>query len=216
MENTKQIALLISNTNNSINELENEIVNASYKERRTDAAIIEKCQTLQELKIAVKILKDNYRIAFVNESMPIIQSVISKYIGKKYGEKTKDKIRDELRGYGISFWIESYSSLGDDMHIAPLTNGYCHGNDYIIIKYPHNVHFTDTDNKIQALPEDLKFSHSTYVENPMERAKSILAAFDDMKEKYHVFAAAMSEYNSLLPNGIDSAYVNGFKEYLNI
>ena len=202
MEKTTTIIESIKTTNERINTLENEIVNASYKEKTTDE-MIEKCNELQTLKIAVKIMKDNYRIAFVSETMPIIESIIAKYAGKKYGEKTKEKIREEFRNKNIAFYVSSYNSLGDEINIAPLNdNGYCYSRDYIVLKYPYKMHFTDENNKIMALPEELKMSHSEYIENEIEHAEKIQKAVIEMKNKYDEFNKAMSEYNHMIPDGM--------------
>jgi len=216
MKKTYEIIESIKTTNETISTLENEIVNASYKEKTTDE-MIEKSHKLQTLKISVKIMKDNFRIAFVSETMPIIENIIAKYAGKKYGEKTKEKIREEFKNNNIAFYVSGYSSLGDEINIAPLNdNGCCYARDYIVLKYPYKMHFTDENNKIMALPEELKMSHSNYIDNEIEHAEKIQKAFIEMKNKYDEFNKSMNEYNHMLPDGMKQTYVSGFNSYMSL
>ena len=52
----------------------------------------------------------------INECMPKVENVLTKYNGKKLGEKTRDKIREELREIGnnaaqkLNIWLNYYSS----------------------------------------------------------------------------------------------------------
>ena len=51
----------------------------------------------------------------VNETLPKVEKVLTKYNGKKLGEKTRDKIREELREIGnnaaqkLNIWLNYYS-----------------------------------------------------------------------------------------------------------
>ena len=104
----------------------------------------------KDLKITLKILKSNARIALFNDVLPVALEILKKYAGKPYGEKTKQKISDEVKEKtNCRFYISSrWDSYSFDLYPV---DGF--GNDYNITC---GTEYTDgnrkpllIDNKIQ-------------------------------------------------------------------
>src|SRR5574344_1786958 len=83
----------------------------------------------KDLRITLKILISNARIALFNEVLPVALEVLKKYAGKPYGDKTKQKISDEIKEKtNCWFYITSCYGL---YSFDGLVDGF--GNDYNII-----------------------------------------------------------------------------------
>ena len=68
-------------------ELDN-IKSRIEKKRAVKAELTENGETIKNCKIAIKILKNNAKIALFNEVLPVALDVLKKYSGKPYGDKT--------------------------------------------------------------------------------------------------------------------------------
>lgn len=164
----------------------------------------------EDLKITIKILNSNAKIALFNEVMPQVLEVLEKYKNKPYGPKTEEKIKNEIKektncGFYIS---ERYSS--QEYHIFPLefiSNDYnieC-GTKYIDGKQKKLLE----DNKIQ-VPElndlTIYYSSKEYIDNIPKRIKELKKLYKKAYEKQKELEAICSEYNNLCVGSIKNIY----------
>lgn len=201
-----------------------EMINAGrieeYKTMRKDAEAqeIEKSKRLELLKVAQKILKDNIRVAYFTETMPIVLEVLRKYEGKPIGEKTEAKIRDELKEQGIYFSINyggQYSS--DYIHFSPLAGadyGFKYDDMKIMTKYDggnKRPMFGGTNgNRLIVYDLDMYYLYwcSDYVDDYMFRADSILYRYKELKEQRERLEAEYKSLNDLLPRSMERLDIN--------
>ena len=54
-------------------------------------------QKSRDLRISLKLVENNYRVATFHEVLPVVLEILAKYKGKPYGEKTRAKIYDEIK-----------------------------------------------------------------------------------------------------------------------
>lgn len=189
--------------------------------KRTEDAANE----LAALEIETKIRHDNIRRMIYNEALPIALDILRKYNGKPYGEKTKAKISAEMKARcNCSLYL--YSGYHEDISITPLNDdGYNHYyfkyNDFnIYVRYPKDGEkrpALNADNKINGTltPDDVYLSNCPeIVPDPHTRAVEILAAFDELKRRQEQFEQEITQFNNLLPSGIERRHISGFKHYL--
>lgn len=164
----------------------------------------------KDLKITIKILNSNAKIALYNETIPVVLEVLAKYKGKPYGPKTEQKIKDEIKektkcGFYISV---RYSS--QEYHVFPLefiSNDYsivC-GTKYIDGKQKKLL----DDNKIQVPGlKDLTIYYSSkeYIDNIPKRIKDLKRIYKKAYEKQQELEKICSEYNSLAVGNIKNIY----------
>ena len=180
----------------------------------------EKSDRLNILKIAGKILHDNIRQAYFQETMPKVLEVLKKYEGKPIGEKTEAKIRDELKNQGIAFSISYGGSYGSDkMHISPIDGA--NGNFWYFSYDEMNVYTKyDGGNKRPMLGGnggnrlivyDMDVYHlancKDYVDDYLFQANRIVYRYNLLKEHRAELEREYGELNGLLPSGM---------KYLNI
>lgn len=201
-EKTKQIRntylniMDIKKRHEKMKTVENEIIRLEEKK--------------EDLKITIKILNSNAKIALYNETLPTVLQVLAKYKGKSYGPKTEQKIKDEIKektncGFYIS---ERYSS--QEYHIFPLeliSNDYnieC-GTKYIDGKQKKLLE----DNKIQ-VPElkdlTIYYSSKEYIDNIPKRIKDLKRLYKKAYEKQQELEKICSEYNNLAVGDIKNIY----------
>ena len=164
----------------------------------------------KDLKITIKILKSNAKIALFNEVLPVALGILKKYDGKPYGEKTKQKISDEIKAAtNCHFYISSrYGS--DSFEVYPV-DGF--GNDYNITC---GTEYTDgsrkpllIDNKIQIVTFDeieLYYISREYVEDVPRRVESIKTAYTEAVEKQEELEAACNRFNNFAVGDIKNIY----------
>lgn len=164
----------------------------------------------KDLKITIKILNSNAKIALYNETIPVVLEVLAKYKGKPYGPKTEQKIKNEIKektkcGFYISV---RYSS--QEYHVFPLE---FNGNTYDIVcgtKYIEGKqkNLLD-DNKIQ-VPElndlTLYYTSKEYIDNIPKRIKDLKRIYKKAYEKQQELEKICSEYNSLAVGNIKNIY----------
>ena len=199
---------------------ERKAAHAAMMKRTEDAA-----NELAALEIETKIRHDNLRRMIYNEALPIALDILRKYNGKPYGEKTKEKISAEMKARcNCSLYLHrGYSA---DIDITPL-NGDGHNHYYfkyddfnIWVKYPKNGEkrpALDSSNKINGTltPDDVYLSDCPeIVPDPSARAAEILAAFTELKRKQDQFEREITQFNNLLPSGIERRHISGFRNYL--
>lgn len=164
----------------------------------------------KDLQITIKILNSNAKIAFYNETMPIVLEVLAKYKNKPYGPKTEQKIKDEIKEKtNCSFYIsERYGS--QTYHIIPLefsSNNYnieC-GTKCIDGKQKKLLE----ENKIQVLEFNdltLYYTSKEYIENIPKRIKELKRLYKKAYEKQQELEKICSEYNNLAVGNIKNIY----------
>lgn len=171
--------------------------------------MIEASEKSKDLKITLKILKNNAKLALFNEVMPVALEVLSKYNNKPYGEKTKAKINDEVKEKtNCSFYITSRFG-SDSFNICPdvaLGNISCG----IAYKAGDNKRIL-VNNKIQPVTfEEVVpyYIDSEYITDIPQRVKNLKAAYKDAITKQEELRAACDRFNSLAV-GINHIYPSG-------
>lgn len=164
----------------------------------------------KDLKITIKILNSNAKIALYNETLPVVLEVLAKYKNKPYGQKTEQKIKDEIKEKtGCGFYIsERYSS--QEYHIFPLE---FISNDYNIecgTKCENGKCKKLLDeNKIQ-VPEfndlTIYYSSKEYIDNIPKRIKDLKRLYKKAYEKQQELEKICNEYNSLTAGSIKNIY----------
>lgn len=207
-----------------IKAAENELEKLNYSRENADR-IAELSAIIEKGNIVSRILHDNSRRVLLAAVLPEIKAVFSKYDGKSYGEKTKEKIRDEIvRRCNCSVYI-SKEYKHADFHIVPLNeDGY---NDYsfkyndfeLMPQYnPETGEYNSIltgENKINAGSIDnYKLMNCPYFcQEPEERAAQIIEKNREYNSMLKELERMESEYNSLLPSGMERAYhtANGYR-----
>ena len=206
----------IKENKNKLDELINtysSIKDIKEKVKQHKAVENEMCKLkdeIKDLKITIKILNSNAKIALFNEVMPQVLDVLAKYKCKSYGPKTEQKIKDEIKEkINCNFYInERYSS--QEYHIIPLELG---GINYDIECGPKCIDGKQKklliDNKIQVPGlNDLTIYYSSkeYIDNIPKRIKDLKRLYKKAVEKQKELDAACSEYNSLAVGNIKHIY----------
>ena len=191
-----------------------DIKNRIKKKRAVEAQINENGEIIKNCKIAIKILKNNAKIALFNEVMPVALEVLKKYSGKPYGDKTRQKICDEVQQKtNCCFYISSrWGSYSFDVYPV---DGF--GSDYNI---SCGTEYTDgskkpllIDNKIQIVSFDeiaLYYISREYVENIRERVDELKAVYKEAVAKQKELETICNRYNSLAVG--DLAHIYHYKE----
>lgn len=190
-------------------ELDN-IKSRVEKKRAVETEITENGETIKNCKIAIKILKNNAKIALFNEVLPVALEVLKKYSGKPYGDKTRQKISDEVqqktncrfyigsRWGSHSFEVYPVDGFGNDYNISCGTE-YTDGN-----KKPLLI-----DNKIQLVAFEeiaLYYIAREYVENIPERVEELKAIYKEAVAKQKELEIVCSRYNSLAVGDLAHIY----------
>ena len=125
----------------------------------------------------------------VNETLPKVEKVLTKYNGKKLGEKTRDKICEELRGIGdnaaqkLNIWLSYYSSA---IEFSTLYNG---------IKKSVYMNFYDNKNNIMDFSDDAKIKPLPEFD-PVEALNRLDAQAAKVKETAAALLPVIEEYNN--------------------
>ena len=178
------------------------------KKRTIEADLVANSENIKNLKITIKILKSNAKIALYNEVMPVALDVIEKYKNKPYGEKTRQKISDEIKEKtGCRFYIHSTSYGSDSFDI------YTDGNDYNIScgtvynngsKKPLLI-----DNKIQPVTFDeiaLYYVSREYVEDIPQRVEELKTVYMEAAAKQKELMDICDRYNELAVGDLHRIY----------
>ena len=180
------------------------------KKRAVESEMIENSENIKNLKITMKILKNNARVALFYDVLPVALEILAKYSGKPYGEKTRQKISDEVKEktncrfyigsrYGShSFEVYPVDGFGNDYNISCGTE-YTNGN-----KKPLLV-----DNKIQLVTFDeieLYYISREYVENVPQRVEELKAIYKEAVAKQKELESICSRYNSLAVGDLAHIY----------
>ena len=161
---------------------------------------------MNDLKISLKLLKNNARIALFNELTPVIAEIFNNYINKPYGEKTRSKISDEIKvRTGCRCYIYAEYLHSQRLEI------YSGSNDYnITIGYPGNSELKFLiDNKIQEIKPDqlqLYYIKRDYFENIPAAIKEMKKAYKKAIEKQKELEILCDAFNVFAVDGIERIY----------
>lgn len=180
------------------------------KKRAVETDMTVNSENIKNLKITIKILKNNARIALFYDVLPVALEILAKYSGKPYGEKTRQKISDEVQEktncrfyigsrYGShSFEVYPVNGFGNDYNISCGTE-YTNGN-----KKPLLV-----DNKIQLVTfEEIApyYISREYVEDVPQRVNKLKAIYKEAVAKQKELESICSRYNSLAVGDLSHIY----------
>lgn len=124
----------------------------------------------------------------VNETLPKVEKVLTKYNGKKLGEKTRDKIREELReiennaAQKFNIWLNYYSGA---IEFSTLYNG---------IKKSIYMNFYDNKNNTMDFSDDVKIKLLPEFD-PVEALNRLDAQAAKVKETAAALLPVIEEYN---------------------
>lgn len=180
------------------------------RKRAVEHEMMENSENIKNLKITMKILKNNARVALFYDVLPVALEILAKYSGKPYGEKTRQKISDEVKEktncrfyigsrYGShSFEVYPVGGFGNDYNISCGTE-YVNGN-----KKPLLI-----DNRIQLVTFDeieLYYISREYVENVPQRVEELKALYNEAVAKQKELESVCSRYNSLAVGDLAHLY----------
>jgi len=176
------------------------------------------------LNIELKIRHDNARRMIYDATLPAILDILKKWNGKPYGEKTKQKISDEMKArFNCALYLSN--TYGGKIDLVPLNGeGYTNYNFRydefdIFTRYSSDgqqIHVLN-DNRINGAitADDIYLSNCpAIVADPAARAAEILTAFTELKRKQDQFEREITQFNNLLPSGIERRHISGFRNYL--
>lgn len=173
------------------------------KSDENDAAAL-----ISDLNTKIVILKNNYRIALFDETIPAVITVLKKYNGKPYGEKTRAKIRDEIKAAaGVNFYINSRTWC-DEIIISDEYLRYSEQLE-IDIRADENGDRPRLliGNKINAPEaEQLTMYYNAFIDDPAERVKELKKAYNAAREAQQALKKLCDEYNNLTVFGMETIY----------
>lgn len=178
---------------------------------------------LEPLNIELKIRHDNLRRMIYDATLPAVLDILKKWDGKPYGEKTKQKISDEMKTrFNCALYLSN--TYGGKIGLIPLNGeGYTNYNFkydefdiYTRYKDGQQIHVLNNNRINGAITaDDIYLSNCpTIVADPAARAAEILATFTELKRKQDQFEREITQFNNLLPSGIERRHISGFKNYL--
>lgn len=179
---------------------------------------------LEPLNIELKIRHDNLRRMIYDATLPAVLDILKKWNGKPYGEKTKQKISDEMKTrFNCALYLSN--TYGGKIDLVPLNGeGYTNYNfkyDEFDIFTRYNKDGQQTHvlnaNRIngEITADDIYLSNCpAIVADPAARAAEILTAFTELKRKQDQFEQEITQFNSLLPSGIERRHISSFRNYL--
>lgn len=138
----------------------------------------------------------------VNETLPKVEKVLTKYNGKKLGEKTRDKIREELRGIGdnaaqkLNIWLDYYSSA---IEFSTRYNG---------IRKRVYMNFYDDKNNIMNFADDANIKPLQEFD-PVEALIRLDTQAAKVKEAAAALLPVIEEYNDAAKI-LDVEHINQF------
>ena len=188
------------------------------KKRDIDARIAILSDEIKTRRVMAQIVHDNLRRAYVNSVLPIVQEEFSKYDGKAYGEKTKEKIRSAIaERTNCSVYVSFKSYNAAILSLVPLNesgykdNAFRYNELDLVPLYDKETRTYDSvltsENKINSAALDWYYLRDCMplCNNPKEHAEKIIELSEKRKEVLKELKTLESEYNSLLPSGIERA-----------
>lgn len=176
----------------------------------------EKSDRYNLLKVALRVLFDNIRQAYFQETMPKVLEVLKKYHNKPYGPVLKQKIQDELKPLGVYMYISTEPEYrSDEMNLRPVNHYYLFGNDEMTVVTMFEGAGDDrqklpmlggtTGNRLQVYGIDKYKLHNCkiYAEDPEKVAAELCTRYDRIKEQFDQMENDLRALNDLLPARID-------------
>lgn len=168
------------------------------------------------LKVAQRVLFDNIRQAYFQETMPKVLEVLKKYHNKPFGPVLKQKIADELKPLGVRLHISTEPEYrSDEMYLFPIDHPYLFNNSEMTVL----TSFADaaegrekrpmiggtTGNRLQVYGiENYKlYDCKNYAEDPMIVAADLIEKYRNVKEQFDKMEKDLRALNDLLPARID-------------
>lgn len=205
----KALAAAQEKENNILSTLRNESDWTTRKELKSglNDEIIKTTEKIQDLKITIKLLNNNARIALFNDTIPAIIETLEQYKNKPYGEKTRETISNIIRHKtGCRCYI-STRYTNSEINIYPAEYG-----KEITAGTADKVKIL-IDNKIQPIKkEDLKlyYINNTYFENIPAAIKEMKKAYKKAYEKQKELETICDEFNFYVVDGIERIYKNNY------
>lgn len=134
----------------------------------------------------------------VNETLPKVEKVLTKYNGKKLGEKTRDKIREELREVGnnaaqkLNIWLNYYSSA---IEFSTPYKGITKSAYMNFYDNKNNIMDFSDDAKIMPLPEFDPVEALNRLDTQAAKVKETAAALLPVIEEYNEAAKLLDVEN---------------------
>ena len=168
------------------------------------------------LKVALRVLYDNIRIAYFQETMPKVLEVLKKYSNKPYGPVLKQKIADELKPLGVYMYISTEPEYrSDEIHLRPVNPPYLFNNDDMTVvtlfeadgaervKLPILGGTTGNRLQVYSLDRYTLQNCKSYAEDPEALAAELCARYDRIKEQFDQMEKDLRALNDLLPARIN-------------
>ena len=190
-------------------ELTDKIYNApdflTRKEIRSELSgeITKACEKVQDLKITIKLLNNNSKIALFNEVIPVVIETLENYKNKPYGEKTRETISNIIRTQtGCRCYISSRYT-NSEINIYPaeygkeITAGTKDGINILV------------DNKIQPVKvEDMRlyYINNNYFDNIPATIKAMRKKYIKAVEAQKELETICNEFNFYAVDGIERIY----------
>jgi hypothetical protein len=184
----------------------NDFLKRAEIRKEHEKEIVKTSEKINDLKITIKLLKNNARVALFNDIKTIIAESFNNYNGKPYGEKTRSKIAEEIKEKtGCRCYI--YAEYLHSQRIEVYTGS----NDYnITIGYPGNSENKFLiDNKIQLVePEQLQLYYikNTYFDDIPKAIKEMKKAYKKAVEKQKELEKMCDDFNFYAVDGIERIY----------
>ena len=198
---------------------------AAEKIRKGDAEIKAAQDTVKELTLINKYLKDNARQALFAEVMPVIKAEFAKFAGKPYGEKTAEKIKSAIKAKtNCHIWIER-NYYNEVLHIIPLNEqGYSNCTGYGVDDFNVYTLFVRDQGYIRILPDN-KINMAAFDNMTLSNCKpynddipgtitELKDAFAAIQEAVKTLEDAATVFNSLKPSSVDHISGASVRNYI--
>jgi hypothetical protein len=206
IEKTKKALKAAEQKENEITEKiysVNDLITRREIKKELNAEIIKASEKIQDLKITIKLLNHNSKIALFNETIPVIIETLEKYKNKPYGEKTRAAISDTIKERtGCRCYISSRYT-NSEINIYPAEYG-----KEITAGTTDKINIL-VDNKIQPVKaEDIKLYYigNNYFDNIPAAIKAMKKAYKKAVEKQKELETICNEFNFYAVDGIERIY----------
>ena len=176
----------------------------------------EKSDRYNLLKVAMRVLFDNIRQAYFQETMPKVLDVLRLYQGKPYGPALKQKIADELKPLGVRMYISTEPEYrSDEMYLSPIDHPYIFNNSEMTVlttfadaadgreKRPMLGGTTGNRLQVYGIEDYILNNCKNYAEDPMIVAADLIEKYRNVKEQFDKMEKDLRALNDLLPARID-------------
>lgn len=176
----------------------------------------EKSDRYNLLKVAQRVLFDNIRQAYFQETMPKVLDVLRLHQGKPYGPVLKNKIDDELKPLGVRVYISTEPEYrSDELYLSPIDHPYIFNNSEMTVltkfvdaadgreKRPMLGGTTGNRLQVYGIEDYILYNCKIYAEDPMIVAADLIEKYRNVKEQFDQVEKDLRALNDLLPARID-------------